>query len=619
MGCLTIVALRFSIIIALFLKVLSPDGSTLWAMELHTAPSPFKKRARIYRGHSHSSLNIENVFVKPCISLGSSCTEKIADLIKESDEFVVVFMYRLDAPNIIHALTDKYLTNIKREEGTNFRVITFLDYEQSLGDKPYHSYIKELVDNVPTSLVKLGSKSFHHKVTISKKKGYQAVVTIGSANATYESDNVHSEDTLFIQSNELAKSLLDKFYSLFTMKGPREEHTIKIYHMNRVDSGVSNTEQLTKLDNFFNPDDQFQNIEGYSQANIRSLAISTGFAQNVKENNNCFEILENILVQKNNALFLFENFLTSTDFFKLLNESETPKLIVVDNDKTNRDVEDTIKNISHSASLLFTPYTKGKFHHKLIIQYPEEGNPVVYTGSFHPSTNAIKNNSELIIGIESEALASQYLSHILYQSGLGNQRTVWGFMYEKLPELFSPEGEITKIAQKINNRLHHNIQGYPERFYSILEKFPLKETKGNLQNKIEEEANKFGQLDNREKYNLLSFWAQDIFALLNTEPYRNVFFSKQQMVGRFLKVNQIGLSSTPEEFITKLGVWINEAKEKLEKYISEGNIDHLTEIKDNLSEIESIYVCLYYAFNYVDDFKSLAMLHDTLDRIIGGL
>lgn len=54
----------------------------------------------------------------------------------------------------------------------------------------------------------LGGRSFHQKVIVTKKIGEEAVVILGSANATFEADNEHSEDLVFIQSNELAKIYL---------------------------------------------------------------------------------------------------------------------------------------------------------------------------------------------------------------------------------------------------------------------------------------------------------------------------------------------------------------------------------------------------------------------------
>jgi len=279
---------------------------------------------------------------------------------------------------------------------------------------------------VPTSLVKLGSVSFHHKVVISKKQGQEAIVVIGSANATFESENVHSEDMVFIQSNKLANILLKQYYKLFTMKVKEEEQTVKIYHEHRLNKGESNTEKLQEFRSKLLETDTGSLLEGYTKASITALALSTGFAS-TGGSKRCLEILESILNAENRALFLFENFFTLKAAIDLANKSDAAKLIILDRDKNNETILPLLRNQPRNMVEMFTPYTLGKFHHKLIIQYPYEGEPILYTGSFHPSGNAVANNSELIIGIKSEDLPFQYLASIMEQAGLGEDLTVWQF------------------------------------------------------------------------------------------------------------------------------------------------------------------------------------------------
>ncbi len=110
-------------------------------------------------------------------------------------------------------------------------------------------YVKHLVNNVPTSLVKLGSGAFHHKVMIFKKKNQQAFVSIGSANATYDADNKHSEDSLIIQSNKVANFYLTEFQSLLrtSKSGVYHEHKIYNKEIQKLESNTSKLSDLAKL------------------------------------------------------------------------------------------------------------------------------------------------------------------------------------------------------------------------------------------------------------------------------------------------------------------------------------------------------------------------------------
>ncbi len=77
-------------------------------MDLTVTQSPSIKTNNTRKSNSIKDMAIP-VRVKSCITLGDSCTQQMAGLVKEADEFVVAFMYRFNAPNLITALADKYI------------------------------------------------------------------------------------------------------------------------------------------------------------------------------------------------------------------------------------------------------------------------------------------------------------------------------------------------------------------------------------------------------------------------------------------------------------------------------------------------------------------------------
>ncbi len=492
--------------------------------------TPTKREGGVYKGYRLNA-NIEKAHVTSCVSLGQPCNARVADLIKSSDQFVVAFMYRFDSPVIMDALINQYLSQPANKLSPV--ILTFLEYKQSIGTFPYHNYVKKLIDSVPTSLVRLGSKNFHQKVIICKKTGSQAFVIVGSANATYESESQHSEDMVIIQSNKLAKIYLKEFYNLLTQPLAKTGQTkpgeeILVYHLHRAKTGKSNTDVLHELISTTDKADDSFTSSGHT-ASIVALGVSTGFAGG---NMRCLEELLKISQQDNKALFFFQNYLTLSmtsekeSYKKLwdLLKNDTPKLLVLDaapgdeseGDETpplenpttttitrheaegekeepaakrhksegattptaapaaekkaklnNANTVQQLKDFSTVTPLLFTPYTGKKFHHKLVIQYPVTGDPVVYTGSFHLSNSAIEQNSEMIIGIQSKPLAQEYLASLLWQSGLGQETKVWEFMNQHRT-LFIRDESITETARKIYALTHKQMEGYFDRFNFIL-------------------------------------------------------------------------------------------------------------------------------------------------------
>ena len=109
---------------------------------------------------------------------------------------------------------------------------------------------------------------------------------------------------------------------------------------------------------------------------------------------------------------------------------------------------------------MFKPFSGGKFHHKLIISYPTEDEPIIYTGSFHISKSSIKKNSEDIIGIRSAELADQYLADILENSGLGEIPDIWKFIF-RYPVLKQKPPE--NMPLMIHQPVQHSMSSIPER------------------------------------------------------------------------------------------------------------------------------------------------------------
>ncbi len=483
----------------------------------HVDPTPTKV-VPAYGGEKQEDFE-QGIRVASCISLGGGCLDRINTTLKSADQFVVSFMYRFNSPTLIRTLEEKYLDSQK--SGQPMPIVVFLDYNQtynsSFEGSKYINYVKRLMNSIPTSLVKLGSRSFHHKVTISKKQGEQAIVILGSANATYESDNQHSEDVIFVQSNKLAAFYLEEFEKLFRRDPSKksvgqefEEPQVKIFHEHRFQPEVSNIEALSRMSKFLAEEDQIT-LEGH-EGDITTVALSTGHPEE-GGNQRCLEVVTQALGNpRNNALFLFENYISLNEELKSQEiwqhlTSKTPKFIVVEDNKHNRGeknipdsaseedeepeetaiIEDELEKNEGAAALgsrnnkvlFFRPFTGQKFHHKLILQYFKNRDPIVYTGSFHISTSAVKKNSETIIGIRSQELADDVLASLLLNSGLGEKPQSWRFIADnpyiakKIAPLFSAETEsyrqtqLLKAAEQISLKTDINLKRYMDRLDRI--------------------------------------------------------------------------------------------------------------------------------------------------------
>jgi len=487
---------------------------------------------------------------------------------------------------------------------------------------------------VPTSLVKLGSVSFHHKVVISKKQGQEAIVVIGSANATFESENVHSEDMVFIQSNKLANILLKQYHKLFTMKVKEKEQTVKIYHEHRLNKGESNTEKLQEFRSKLLGTDTGSLLEGYTKANITALALSTGFAS-TGGSKRCFEILESIFNAENQALFLFENFFTLRAAINLANKSDAAKLIILDRDKNNETILPLLRRQPKNMVGMFTPYTLGKFHHKLIIQYPYEGEPILYTGSFHPSESAVANNSELIIGIKSAELPFQSLASIMEQSGLGEDLTVWQFL--NLPEAsFILENDrIKAVIDKAYARALYKMDAYLEKYQRIFDNLSSINRELPIET-LEVQFANFDLLSTDDQLEQLYEWNKFINTSVFKPYYQSVLKEKLKNLTKVLGIPPLAEDAYWTRYLINMGEWVTQAKELLKK-IKKGLVplkgqfeksqqedegeeeaepeeettfskEDFKKIHSEIGEIEMLYLLLKDAHNYPEEFKEIRQL-----------
>jgi len=629
------IKLRSWSILALFINILISSYDPLEAMEVNkptVAASPFKSSAKRHKGLVQQGEEEYDVLVKPCISLGQSCTAEVSKLINEADEFVVSFMYRMNSPNIINSLANK---------SNQIPVVTFLDYAQSIGNSAYHQYVKRLIDIVPTSLVKLGSVSFHHKVVISKKQGQEAIVVIGSAKSTFESENVHSEDMVFIQSNKLANILLNQYHKLFTMKVSEKEQTVKIYHEHRLNKGESNTEKLQEFRSKLLGTDTSSLLEEYTKASITALALSTGFAS-TGGSKRCFEILENIFNAENQALFLFENFFTLKAAINLANKSDAAKLIILDRDRNNESILPLLRKQPKNMVGMFTPYTLGKFHHKLIIQYLYEGDPILYTGSFHPSESAVANNSELIIGIKSVELPFQYLASIMEQSGLIEDLTVWQF-FRKLanPELILANQTMKAVIDKTYGRILHKMNAYLEKYQRIFDNLSSINRELPIEN-LEMQFANFDHLSTDDQLEQLYEWNKLINTSVFKPYYQSILKEKLKNLAKVLEIPPLAEDAYWTRYLMNMGEWIIQAKEQLKKtrkglmslkakpekgeQADEGEEEAESEeetafskedfkkIYSEIIEIEMLYLLLKDAHSYPEEFKEMRQLTKVLSE-----
>jgi phosphatidylserine/phosphatidylglycerophosphate/cardiolipin synthase-like enzyme len=594
----------------------------------HVLPSPQKSQAPSYGGIEHKEL-IKRVKVSSCVSLGGSCIDRINSILKNADQFIVSFMYRFNSPTLIKTLADKRLDPIP------VPVVVFLDYNQTYESSSegshYPHYVRRLIESVPTSLVKLKGRSFHQKIIISKETGKEAVVIVGSANATFEADNEHSEDIVIIQSNALADFYLGEFGKLMRMNLPSQESSsikliepqIKVFHEHRIQSGESNIDFLDTLrQRLFSKKDKLSPIDGHS-GDIVSLGISTGF-QNDEGTQKCLSIVNDALEAHNAFLFLFENFISLNEGLMKKEiginlKNKTRKLIILDNNKHNVTSTQELRQSSANEILLFKPFSGGKFHHKLIIQYPINDAPIVYTGSFHISTNAIERNSENIIGIRSAGLADEYLASILLNSGLGEQPSVWRFIskHQRLRETIvqskSQESLVLKSARKLLHKCKENMNRYLDRLERIETHLQSTSSDADQQNEISKHfwscANKFEQGDDKLRA------IEDLNDAVFKGDIAGIYWKDLQKKWGAIKEKLADIDELPEfredsveGWLEKMGTWIGNTKEeqKWEKL----------SIKEDLESIETIHTALNDLHEYKNTFDRLDELSDIISQIL---
>ncbi|HXF90398.1 MAG TPA: hypothetical protein VNJ29_00545, partial [Candidatus Nitrosotenuis sp.] len=206
-------------------------------------------------------------------------------------------------------------------------------------------------------------------------------------------------------------------------------------------------------------------LEGH-YSDIVYLGISTGFIDRGGINP-CLLIMNQVLENQDNAfLFFFENYISLDKSF--MNQSigqnllsPVPKLMVLHRDEANKIMAQTLKTLNNTI-LLYRPYTGKKFHHKLVIQYPTQGEFLILTGSFNLSTNAIKNNSETIIGIRSFDLADEYLATLFLNSGLGEQPSVWEVLREWKEHIGIHDTRLYQVAERLLKKCQNNMNRYDD-------------------------------------------------------------------------------------------------------------------------------------------------------------
>lgn len=590
----------------------------------HVLPSPQKVMSS-YGGAERKEI-IEKVRVSSSVSLGGSCIERINDMVRTADQYVLLFMYRFNSPTLIQTLQSKHLNRVP--------VIAFLDYDQSYessseGSK-YLNYIQRIMKSVPTSLVKLGGRSFHQKVIITKRKGEHAVVIVGSANATFEADNTHSEDMVFVQSNDVARFYMKEFERLLSMEPTSSQSTsefpeqqVKIFHVHRAQPDKSNRVFLSELQETLNSKDQSTLINGHI-GDVVYLALSTGFP-NDGGAQRCLNIVNDALGSPHNEfLFLFENYISLNEalFQEKIGDnlkSKTPKLIVLDKNKHNAASLKELKK-ENNAVMLFEPFTGGKFHHKLIIVYPIEGPPIVLTGSFHISTNSIKRNSETIIGISSAELADEHLASILLNSGLGEQPTVWHYIFKfedrlrkvKVGQKFQ-ESRVLQAARISLEICRNNMGRYIDRLDRIEADLQSAATNADEQIDISKYFDhckrQFGGESGQGKLDLIKELKGNVFSRTLNQIYLKAIFNQWKTIKRKYK----DIDELPEYSKGKLNQWLEDVNLWLEVAREEGKVEKIN-IKDDIKFIEDIYNALNDLNDYEYTFATLSDLEDSLER-----
>jgi hypothetical protein len=608
----------------------------------HVDYTPQKEGLPPYGG-ARQRETIGKVRVSSCISLGGGVMDKINQVLKGADQFIVCFMYRFDSPILMRTLEDKYIKSV--QESTPMPVLVFLDhnqtYENQIEGSQYYNYVRRLIDSVPTSLVKLGSRAFHQKVIISKKAGEEAITILGSANATFEADNMHSEDIVLIQSNKLAAFYFDEFGRLLRSEPQKKstaeafpEQQVRVFHEHRVEEGKSNIDLLTALRKGLLRSEKVS-MEGYL-GDIVSLAISTGNPE-LEGTQKCLEVVNEALgAQDNAALLLFENYISLNEELKRGAiwrnlTSLNPKFIVLDNNKNNRG-DDKEKSdgaqalrVNDNTVILFNPFTGKKFHHKLIVRYPHKGPPTVYTGSFHISTNAIKRNSETIIGVRSEELADEYVASLLLNSGLGERPEIWTFINDYLSilrrnvPLFSEpqETKVLQAARMLYVKTQINMGRFADRLDRVRSYVVGTASNGDEQLKISGCFEHYMVCFKEEEYaegklKAINDLKEKIF---KEEEIYNIWLSyltnlRRNIKGVYKEVEKLPTYSSghPEIWLEEMGTWFEmETKEYKEKKLK---------IKEDMGLIERLYRALNDLYGYKATFMQYVDLSDVLGKII---
>ncbi|MBL9029364.1 MAG: hypothetical protein JNK42_02700 [Caedimonas sp.] len=643
-----------------------------------------------YPGFTFDS-RIENIGVESYLSLGGKYAKKVSEAIERSDQFVVCFMYRFNHPQVIQALAHKFIE--VRDQLSDCITLVFLD------DNPFHtensfsrykSSVRYLSRNVPLSFVKLqkeGTKSdksgFHHKIIICKRRGERAITFIGSANATHEADNQHSEDTLLIQSNALAGVFLNQFREFFQTK------TLRVFDENRFKTVKTNRSYLEDCINLIeNAKEEKLILPRYNlgyKGHIESLAISN--FRDANPENSCLELIKHDILNQNNQLVIyFQNFFNvyseqekKNSFSEVRQSLESDKLKLIvrweyfseegNKKRTEKpqsqrkqkqqealkkqaereikyfeQVED--KNYGNFHFINFRPYTRGKFHHKTIIQYPLEGEPILYTGSFNFSENAILNNSENIIGVRSKELVEDYLCSLLWNSDLADHQKIWVFFNQKISRhLFKLDDESSKIyslASNVLSRCKNNITKYNFRVDSFIDRLIASLTYTTVseknKKKLQDYKDLFKNSENIDRVKTLITIKDDILGILSEgtigSDIRQWIYNQFEEILDFNKSGEreLLLLENEQDTIRKINnlsklidhTWIdlvkdirNDIKVKtIESVSSSHNKETIRLIKNMREGILNIANCINDFLILPNSLSTLCQLKTTLEKII---
>jgi hypothetical protein len=283
-------------------------------------------------------------------------------------------------------------------------------------------------------------------------------------------------------------------------------------------------------------------------------------------------------------------------------------------------------NTQSNTTLLFKPFSGGKFHHKLIIQYPKtkKGLPVVYTGSFHISTNAILRNSENIIGVESESLADEHLASILLNSGLGEEPKVWKFI-TKHPRLLkqkkAEDSRVLKAARKLLQKCTIKMDRYFDRLTRIkddmLEAASYFEHQDTINKYFTYYIDKFEAGKGEKKLEAIENLNKAIFSepedeFRDTPPIYPIYIGYLNKKWKSIQNKINDIEELPDfetmelvEWLEDMAVWIESAKEEA--------IAEDVSIKEEIKSIERIYMALKDMYEYEITFARLDELYGILD------